>query len=82
MIPEERQSIFERFTRGHAGSSRGKSSGTGLGLSLVVEHVSLHQGRVWVEDRLDGLPRARFVVELPIADDNNETPKIQANRDR
>lgn len=72
VIPEERQSIFERFTRGLAGSSRGKSSGTGLGLSLVAEHVSLHQGRVWVEDRLDGLPGARFVVELPIADDNNE----------
>jgi signal transduction histidine kinase len=35
-----------------------------LGLSLVAEHVQLHAGRVWVEDRPDG--GARFVVELPV----------------
>jgi hypothetical protein len=27
--------------------------------------VRLHGGRVWVEDRADGEPGARFVVELP-----------------
>ena len=39
----------------------------GLGLSLVAEHVALHKGRVWVTDREDGEPGARFVVELPVA---------------
>jgi signal transduction histidine kinase len=34
-------------------------------LSLVTEHVHLHGGRVWVEDRADGTTGARFVVELP-----------------
>jgi hypothetical protein len=25
----------------------------------------MHSGRVWIEDRLDGEPGARFVLELP-----------------
>ena len=38
---------------------RGSGGGAGLGLALVAEHVRLHDGRVWVEDRaddLDGIP--------------------------
>ncbi len=61
----ERDVIFDRFSRGGAGGRRGSDTGVGLGLSLVAEHVRLHDGRVWVEDRLDGAPGARFVVELP-----------------
>ena len=45
---------------------RGKDSGSGLGLALVAEHVGLHGGRVWVEDRPDSTRGARFVVELPV----------------
>ena len=41
------------------------SEGAGLGLALVDEHIRLHDGRVWVEDRTDGEPGARFVIELP-----------------
>jgi signal transduction histidine kinase len=40
--------------------------GVGLGLALVDEHVRLHGGRVWVEDRPDARAGARFVVELPV----------------
>jgi len=61
--PEERRTIFERFARGSAGRRRAAGRGTGLGLSLVVEHVSLHGGKVWVEDRPGG--GSRFIVELP-----------------
>jgi len=38
----------------------------GLGLALVAEHVRLHGGRVWVEDRPNGQSGSRFVVELPV----------------
>ena len=32
----------------------------------MSEHVALHRGRVWVEDRADGASGARFVVEIPV----------------
>ena len=62
---EERALIFERFARGVTAGRRSGSEGAGLGLALVDEHVRLHGGRVWVEDRSDGEPGARFVIELP-----------------
>ena len=68
VTPGERRLIFDRFHRGRAGGRRGRDSGSGLGLALVAEHVALHGGRVWVEDRPGSTTGARFVVELPIAD--------------
>jgi two-component system, OmpR family, sensor histidine kinase MtrB len=62
---EERALIFERFSRGATAGRRGGSEGAGLGLALVDEHVRIHGGRVWVEDRIDGTSGARFVIELP-----------------
>jgi signal transduction histidine kinase len=65
-VPEEdRELIFNRFNRGTAAGRRGSSDGVGLGLALVAEHVRLHGGEVWVEDRRDGAG-ARFVVRLPV----------------
>jgi two-component system sensor histidine kinase MtrB len=64
--PEERDRIFERFSRGASARRRGAGEGTGLGLALVAEHVRLHGGRVWVEEPPGG-QGARFVVELPLA---------------
>jgi signal transduction histidine kinase len=66
---EERRRIFERFNRGSAAGRRGGAEGVGLGLSLVVEHVQLHRGKVWVEERPGG--GARFVVELPVAEEDS-----------
>ncbi|MDQ1492561.1 MAG: hypothetical protein QOJ23_5075 [Actinomycetota bacterium] len=66
VVPEEREAIFERFFRGSAaGQRRGGGQGSGLGLSLVSEHVRLHGGRVWVEDNPAGAG-ARFIVEIPL----------------
>ena len=63
--PEDRDVVFDRFARGVGAGRREPDRGVGLGLSLVAEHTRLHGGRVWVEDRADGGPGARFVVELP-----------------
>src|SRR3954469_1506295 len=65
VVPEERHLVFERFSRGGGAGRRGNLEGAGLGLALVDEHVRLHGGRVWVEDRADGGPGARFIIELP-----------------
>jgi signal transduction histidine kinase len=64
--PDERELVFSRFARGGGAGRRGSGDGVGLGLALVAEHVRLHGGRVWVEDRPDGKEGARFVVELPV----------------
>lgn len=66
---DERDLVFERFARGASAGRRSGSEGAGLGLSLVHEHVKLHQGRVWVEDRRDGTSGACFVIELPVVKD-------------
>jgi two-component system, OmpR family, sensor histidine kinase MtrB len=64
--PADRERIFDRFHRGRSDAGRREAgTGTGLGLSLVVEHVRLHGGRTWVTERHDGTPGSRFVVELP-----------------
>ncbi len=65
----DRARIFDRFSRagGEAGR-RATATGSGLGLSLVAEHVRLHEGRVWVDDRPDTEDGAWFVVEIPVGD--------------
>ncbi|MDZ7673684.1 MAG: HAMP domain-containing sensor histidine kinase [Acidimicrobiales bacterium] len=60
---EDRGRIFERFNRATQAGRRGTSTGVGLGLALVDEHVQLHGGSVRVEDAPAG--GARFVVQLP-----------------
>ena len=66
-VPEnDRTRIFERFSRAGADAGRRETAtGVGLGLSLVAEHVRLHDGRVYVTDRQNGASGARFVIELP-----------------
>lgn len=60
---EQRQRIFERFTRLEDGRAR-DAGGVGLGLSIVHEVVTAYEGSVRVEDNLPG---ARFTIHLPVA---------------
>ena len=61
--PGECELVFERFFRASRTGRSNDSGGVGLGLALVAEHVQLHGGRAWVENREGG--GARFVVEIP-----------------
>ncbi len=61
----DRHHLFERFYRGSRAGRRESSDGTGLGLSLVAEHVRLHGGAIWIEDA--PVRGSRFVIELPAA---------------
>jgi two-component system sensor histidine kinase MtrB len=66
VLEDDRNLIFDRFSRGAIAGRRGSSDGVGLGLALVAEHVNLHGGQVWVEGRADDQEGARFVVQLPV----------------
>ncbi len=60
-VPEiDHQRIFEKFFRGAVEPAQG---GVGLGLALCQAIASLHEGRVWVEDRPGG--GAAFCVSIP-----------------
>jgi len=58
---EQRESIFRPFQRGPGGATY--APGSGVGLALVAQLASLHDGQAWVEDRAGG--GASFRVLLP-----------------
>lgn len=60
---DEREHIFERFWRGRDARHQA-SKGSGLGLSLVAEHVRVLGGHIHAEDNPGG--GTRFVIELPV----------------
>lgn len=73
LIDSELEIIFERFSRGGTAGRRSASEGAGLGLALAREHVTLHGGKIWAEQRRDGITGARFIVELPIESHSGAT---------
>ena len=59
-IPEDdKEKIFQRFER----AGKIEIKGAGLGLAIVKRIVSLHDGKVWVEDNPEG--GSVFYVSLP-----------------
>jgi two-component system sensor histidine kinase KdpD len=61
--PEQREAVFEVFTRGDGT----EVPGTGIGLALVAQFAALHGGRAWVEENPGG--GAAFRVRLPLRQD-------------
>lgn len=67
-LPEDQlEKIFGRFVRySHAGYVASENtSGHGLGLAICRSIVHLHGGQIWAENRQDGHPGLRVVLELP-----------------
>ncbi len=69
IAPEERDRIFERFSRGSTGPApRARRRHRASDWPSWPSTCSQHGGRVWVEDRPGG--GARFVVELPALEED------------
>lgn len=64
IAPEDRERVFERFTRLAEGRHR-DAGGTGLGLAISRDIAEAHGGTLVLADRTDGLDGARFVLRLP-----------------
>lgn len=62
IAPADQRKIFERFYRVGRDQSE-KEEGTGIGLALVKEIVSQHDGRIEVDSREGG--GSRFTIVLP-----------------
>lgn len=62
---EDRERIFDRFTRLDAARARdGASGGTGLGLAIARDIVQRHGGTITVDP--DHRPGARLIMSLPL----------------
>ncbi|MEO7086014.1 MAG: HAMP domain-containing sensor histidine kinase [Gemmatimonadaceae bacterium] len=76
---DERQRVWEPYVRLNRGVES-STGGSGIGLSVVRELVTLHAGRV----RAEGAPGggARVVVELPLSLPNGKTnsPEVSDSR--
>ncbi|GAA2080025.1 sensor histidine kinase [Actinomadura alba] len=64
IAPEDRERVFERFTRLPDGQRR-DPGGSGLGLAISADIAHAHQGSLTVEDSPLG---ARFVLRLPLVE--------------
>jgi signal transduction histidine kinase len=64
LTKEEREKLFESFSRGSAGQKYWVE-GAGIGLYVAKKIVELHQGKIWVESEGKG-KGSKFYVELPI----------------
>ena len=81
--PEEIRSVFNRFYRG----SRGRASGSGLGLGLTVCRgiVEAHGGRIWAHNVGNGVGDGRpiggaaFTIALP---HEREQPTVPIDEER
>jgi signal transduction histidine kinase len=63
ILPEDQNRIFERFFKADRSHSR-KYAGSGMGLAIVKQIVSLHQGDIWVESVYG--KGTTLIVTLPI----------------
>jgi PAS domain S-box-containing protein len=62
--PHLTERIFDRFYQVDGGRKR-SSSGVGLGLAICRGFVEAHGGRIWAENRTDGVTGAVFHIWLP-----------------
>lgn len=62
ILEQDKQRIFERFSR--AGSASARTEGAGLGLAIVAAIADAHGGTVGVDDPPEG--GARFTVTIPL----------------
>lgn len=69
---EDKRHIFERFYQVEQEELARQSTGSGIGLSLVYDFVTLHGGTVRVEDNTGA--GSVFIVELPVRQVPEEEP--------
>jgi two-component system OmpR family sensor kinase len=72
--PNDRDRVWEPYVR-LSRSAESATGGSGIGLSVVRELVSLHNGAAWIEAAGVG-GGARVVVELPARGASTDSPPL------
>ncbi|KAB2378880.1 sensor histidine kinase [Actinomadura montaniterrae] len=75
ILPEDRERVFERFTRLNEGRHR-DAGGTGLGLAISRDIAAAHGGSLILADRRSDDEGARFVLRLPRKGASAGTPSL------
>lgn len=65
--PDERLHVFEPFFRGKSAQCEDNVEGPGLGLAIVREYVTNHQGKVDIIDSRQDQHGARIRVQIPLS---------------
>jgi len=65
--PNDRSHVFEPFFRGKTAQSDDNVEGPGLGLAIVREYVTNHQGKVDIIDARQDQQGARLRVQIPLS---------------
>lgn len=68
---EQRGRVFEAYSRL---TRPGDPPGSGMGLAMCRKICELHNGTIWIEDRLDGRPGTAVCLRLPLAEAANQDP--------
>jgi two-component system sensor histidine kinase KdpD len=62
--PAEREDVFRKFYRSAGANERGRTGGSGLGLTICRGIVTAHGGRIWVDEHPGGGAAFRFTLPL------------------
>jgi two-component system sensor histidine kinase KdpD len=60
----EREDVFRKFYRSAGADDKGRTGGSGLGLTICRGIVTAHGGRIWVDEHPGG--GAAFRLTLPV----------------
>ncbi|MEW6736937.1 MAG: ATP-binding protein [Acidobacteriota bacterium] len=63
IAPDELERVFDKFYRGNR-NSRLHTQGTGMGLAIARGIVEAHNGKIWVESRLEYGSTFKFAVPV------------------